>query len=221
MSFTLSVDADAWRAHLTRSRDAIEQHPATSLVPVVKGNGYGLGQSIATRAAAGLGAEVVDPFGTVPEKLAHEAKVPGWSASGAGIRSPSIGSRRVAITASRTPEPDLLVARPAPRWRPSRGGLRARRDEATDPHQGRCPPGRHQPPGRRIMAKIADLRAKSDDQLVADLADLKKEAFNLRFQRVSGQLENTARVRAVRRDIARIKTILGEKTAQSRTQAAG
>jgi len=66
MSFTLSVDADAWRAHLTRTRDAIEQHRATSLIPVVKGNGYGLGQSIATRAAAGLGAEVV-ATGTVFE----------------------------------------------------------------------------------------------------------------------------------------------------------
>lgn len=66
MSFTLTVDADPWRAHLARTRDAIEQHAATSLVPVVKANGYGLGQSIATRAAEGLGAEVL-ATGTVFE----------------------------------------------------------------------------------------------------------------------------------------------------------
>jgi len=69
--------------------------------------------------------------------------------------------------------------------------------------------------------KAEDVRTKTVDQLNEELENLCKEAFNLRFQRVSGQLENTARVRAVRRDIARIKTILGEKTAQSRTQAAG
>jgi large subunit ribosomal protein L29 len=57
--------------------------------------------------------------------------------------------------------------------------------------------------------KAADLRAKSADELKTELLGLKKEQFNLRFQRASGQLENTARVRQVRRDIARIKTILG------------
>jgi len=57
--------------------------------------------------------------------------------------------------------------------------------------------------------KAADLRAKSQDELREELVSLKKEQFNLRFQAASGQLENTARVRAVRRDIARIKTILG------------
>jgi large subunit ribosomal protein L29 len=62
--------------------------------------------------------------------------------------------------------------------------------------------------------KAEDIRTKTVDQLNEELESLCKEAFNLRFQRVSGQLENTARVRAVRRDIARIKTILGEKTAQ-------
>ena len=59
--------------------------------------------------------------------------------------------------------------------------------------------------------KVADVRAKSDDELKEQLMDLRKEAFNLRFQAASGQLENTARVRQVRRDIARIKTILGER----------
>lgn len=59
--------------------------------------------------------------------------------------------------------------------------------------------------------KAQDVRAKSNDELNDQLLQLKKEQFNLRFQRASGQLDNTARVRAVRRDIARIKTILGER----------
>ena len=59
--------------------------------------------------------------------------------------------------------------------------------------------------------KVGDVRAKSDDELKEQLLDLRKEAFNLRFQTASGQLENTARVRQVRRDIGRIKTILNER----------
>lgn len=61
------------------------------------------------------------------------------------------------------------------------------------------------------MAKAADLKTKTEDELKDQLMDLKKEAFNLRFQKASGALENTARVRTVRRDIARIKTILGAR----------
>ena len=56
-----------------------------------------------------------------------------------------------------------------------------------------------------------DLRPKSMDQLNEQLEDLKKEQFNLRFQAASGQLENTVRAREVRRDIARVKTIMNEK----------
>lgn len=56
-----------------------------------------------------------------------------------------------------------------------------------------------------------DLRPKSLDQLNEQLEELKKEQFNLRFQAASGQLENTARVQQVRRDIARVKSVLGEK----------
>jgi large subunit ribosomal protein L29 len=63
--------------------------------------------------------------------------------------------------------------------------------------------------------KAADVRAKTDDQLMEQLDTLGRETFNLRFQRANGQLENTARVRQVRRDIARIKTILGERRRQS------
>jgi large subunit ribosomal protein L29 len=58
-----------------------------------------------------------------------------------------------------------------------------------------------------------ELRMKTEDQLKTDLASLKKEAFNLRFQQANGQLENTARVKVVRRDIARIMTFLGQKAA--------
>lgn len=59
--------------------------------------------------------------------------------------------------------------------------------------------------------KAADLRAMTVDQLDDEALKLKKEQFNLRFQRATNQLENTARVRAVRRDIARIKTIAAQK----------
>lgn len=58
--------------------------------------------------------------------------------------------------------------------------------------------------------KATDVRAMSEDQLSEELLKLKKEQFNLRFQRATGQLEKTARVREVRRDIARIKTIMAE-----------
>jgi len=57
----------------------------------------------------------------------------------------------------------------------------------------------------------ADLHAQSQDELVDSLAKLKKEQFNLRFQRANGQLENTSRVRVVRREIARIQTVQGER----------
>lgn len=56
--------------------------------------------------------------------------------------------------------------------------------------------------------KAEALKGKTVDELEADLLQLRKEAFNLRFQKASGQLENTSRVRQVRRDIARIKTVL-------------
>ena len=61
------------------------------------------------------------------------------------------------------------------------------------------------------MTLAEELRVKSTDELKEQLIALRKEAFNLRFQRASGQLENTVQVRRVRRDIARIKTILGER----------
>ncbi|MBT3991741.1 MAG: 50S ribosomal protein L29 [Rhodospirillaceae bacterium] len=59
--------------------------------------------------------------------------------------------------------------------------------------------------------KAEDVRAKTVDELSDQLNDLSKEAFNLRFQAASGQLENTARVRQVRRELAQVKTILNEK----------
>ena len=66
------------------------------------------------------------------------------------------------------------------------------------------------------MAKQAeDFRAKSDDQLSGDLAELKREAFNLRFQAATNQLERPARIKEVRRDIARIKTLQTERTSSA------
>ncbi|WP_296420180.1 50S ribosomal protein L29 [Pseudooctadecabacter sp.] len=64
-----------------------------------------------------------------------------------------------------------------------------------------------------------ELREKTPDQLRDDLANLKKEAFNLRFQQATGQLENTARMRAVKREAARVKTILNEKAAAAAAEA--
>jgi len=62
------------------------------------------------------------------------------------------------------------------------------------------------------MTKATDLRAKSDDQLSDELGSLKREAFNLRFQSATSQLEKPSRVREVRKDIARIKTLQTERT---------
>ena len=59
--------------------------------------------------------------------------------------------------------------------------------------------------------KVADIRQKTDDELSTELTGLKKEALNLRFQRASGQLESTSRVKTVRKDIARINTVMNER----------
>ena len=61
--------------------------------------------------------------------------------------------------------------------------------------------------------RLSDLKVMSKDQLEHEFLSLKKEQFNLRFQRATGQLENTARVRVIRRDIARMKTIAAQKRA--------
>ena len=63
--------------------------------------------------------------------------------------------------------------------------------------------------------KASDVKALTDDQLQDELLSLKKEQFNLRFQKASGQLENTSRVRQVRRDIARIKTMQQSRSASA------
>ena len=69
--------------------------------------------------------------------------------------------------------------------------------------------------------KAAQVRGMTDDQLSDELVKLKKEQFNLRFQAASGQLENTARVRQIRRDIARIMTVLTDRSrpGQAKSQA--
>jgi large subunit ribosomal protein L29 len=64
-----------------------------------------------------------------------------------------------------------------------------------------------------------ELRDKTPDQLRDELSNLKKEAFNLRFQQATGQLENTARMRTVKRDAARVKTILNQKAAAAASEA--
>ncbi|WP_136657436.1 50S ribosomal protein L29 [Nitratireductor sp. XY-223] len=64
--------------------------------------------------------------------------------------------------------------------------------------------------------KSVDVRAMSADQLTDELAKLKKEQFNLRFQKATGQLEKTSRIKEVRRDIARIKTIARQKAAEAK-----
>jgi large subunit ribosomal protein L29 len=61
--------------------------------------------------------------------------------------------------------------------------------------------------------KAEEIRTKNLDELEGQLGDLKKEQFNLRFQKATGQLENVARVRQVRRDIARVKTVAAQKRA--------
>ena len=67
------------------------------------------------------------------------------------------------------------------------------------------------------MAKIADLTAKTDDQLSQELGELKREQFNLRFQAATNQLEKPSRVREVRKDIARIKTAQTQRTAAAKS----
>ncbi len=68
--------------------------------------------------------------------------------------------------------------------------------------------------------KASDLRTRTDDELADEVETLGKEIFNLRFQRASGQLENTARFRQARRQIARIKTVQGERRRLARQGAA-
>ncbi|MEL7729345.1 50S ribosomal protein L29 [Citromicrobium bathyomarinum] len=69
------------------------------------------------------------------------------------------------------------------------------------------------------MSNTEDLRQKSDDQLSAELTELKREAFNLRFQAATNQLERPARVQEVRRTIARIKTLQSERTRAAAAKA--
>ena len=72
---------------------------------------------------------------------------------------------------------------------------------------------------RKTGMDAKELREKTPDQLRDELENLKKEAFNLRFQQATNQLENTARMRQVRRDAARVKTILNEKAAGAAAEA--
>jgi len=71
----------------------------------------------------------------------------------------------------------------------------------------------------KASTKADDIRAKSADELNTQLIGLKKEQFNLRFQRANGQVENTGRIRSLRRDIARIQTVLTEQRRAAQTKA--
>jgi large subunit ribosomal protein L29 len=70
-----------------------------------------------------------------------------------------------------------------------------------------------------MMAKFADISAKTDDQLTAQLGELKREQFNLRFQAATNQLERPARIREVRRQIAQIKTLQTQRAAAATAKA--
>ena len=70
----------------------------------------------------------------------------------------------------------------------------------------------------KTASRLSDLRVMTDDQLSDEALKLKKEQFNLRFQKASGQLQDTARVRVVRRDIARVMTIAAEKRAAAKAK---
>jgi large subunit ribosomal protein L29 len=65
----------------------------------------------------------------------------------------------------------------------------------------------------KSKARVSDLRVMTEDQLIDEALKLKKEQFNLRFQRASGQLQDTSRVRVVRRDLARVNTVAAQKRA--------
>lgn len=80
-----------------------------------------------------------------------------------------------------------------------------------DPFQG----GRLAIVKRKKRMKAQELRSKTPDQLREELVALKKEAFNLRFRQATGQIENTARMNAVRKDAARIKTVLNQKAQEA------
>ena len=71
-----------------------------------------------------------------------------------------------------------------------------------------------------MVNKATDVRAKTPDELSAMLLDLRKEQFNLRFQRATSQQEGVGRVRQVRREIARVKTIISEKSRAEKTRSA-
>ncbi|MGH6799135.1 MAG: 50S ribosomal protein L29 [Roseiarcus sp.] len=71
----------------------------------------------------------------------------------------------------------------------------------------------------KTSSRLSDIRVMTDDQLNDEALKLKKEQFNLRFQKASGQLQDTARVRVVRRDIARVMTIAAQKRAAAKVKA--
>ena len=88
---------------------------------------------------------------------------------------------------------------------------KAKKAKAAKPKSARAESATPKVSKAKVASAADEFRAKSADELSAELGKLKKEQFNLRFQRANGQLERTSRVRIVRRDIARIQTIMNEQ----------
>src|SRR6266851_4563800 len=130
-------------------------------------------------------------------RKAHKGRIHGVATSGAALSFGQFGLK--AMAPERITARQIEAARRAltPNCRSRRASSRASRNKDV------------------IMAemKTADIRAMSPDQMDDAVLNLKKERFNLRFQRATGQLENTSRLREARRDIARIKTIAAQKRA--------
>ena len=82
---------------------------------------------------------------------------------------------------------------------------------AAKPKKAKAPKAEKKASQTKVSSKADDFRAKSADELSAELTQMKKEQFNLRFQRANGQVENTGRIRVLRRNIARIQTVLNEQ----------
>src|SRR5690606_17421989 len=134
-------------------------------------------------------------------------------------RRPSAAQRALpaGATAVRIPNFSLALSPPLPYTGASAipgrlglDGLSLIRQVLGDPTRGRLAIVK-----RKRRMKAQELRSKTPDQLRDELVSLKKEAFNLRFRQATGQLENTARMNAVRKDVARIKTVLNQKAQEA------
>jgi len=156
-------------------------------------------------------------------RKAHKGRIHGQATSGATLAFGQFGLK--AVEPERVTARQIEAARRALTRHMKRAGrvwIRVFPDVPVSkkPAEVRMGSGKGTPElwvARGVMAmaelKIEDIRRMSDDEMDAEVLKLKKERFNLRFQRATGQLENTARIREARRDIARVKTIARQKRA--------